>query len=447
VGGGIHGVGLLHDLATRRVGGVHLVERNVLASGTSSRSTKLVHGGLRYLEHFEQWGLVREALRERGILLRILKGLVQPLPFVLPAFKGDRPPWMLRSGLFLYDLFAGDGGLPPARRLGKAEMLEVAPYLRKERVDRDVDAAFLYYDAQMLDDVIVRVAALASKRLGATFEEEAAVVSVRPADIGGSPGFRCLIEGKGGKREVTARFVVNAAGAWANANLLGWGFEPGVGCLLNVGSHLVYEAGAVDAEPSRCAATLLQNKDGRVVFFIPWNGKWLFGTTESVLRQGDPRGLRPPEEDVRYLMEAADLNLALREPASNLSQVFCGVRTMPFAMPKGTGARKGTAADSQREQWARDPFASPWYVRDTKENISALSRETVIDEAAPGLVSIYGGKYTTYRAQCERLGAMLSRRLGVGGTTGTQVAENWFIPEILAEQPQVFKSSPEVREL
>ncbi|MCA2960230.1 MAG: FAD-dependent oxidoreductase [Silvanigrellales bacterium] len=450
VGGGIHGVGLLHDLASRRIQGVHLAENALLAAGTSSRSTKLVHGGLRYLEHFGQWSLVREALRERGILLRILKGLVQPLPLVLPAFAGDRPPWMIRAGLVLYDMLAGDGGLPAAKRLSKEDVLRVAPYLNAKRVYDDMKDAFLYYDAQMLDDVIVRLAAEASRKLGATYEEGANVVSVVPVEIDGVRGFRCIVRTAQGDRELTTRMVVNAGGAWANANLLTWGITPEVSCLLNVGTHLLFAPEVVSAKASECAATLLQNEDGRVVFFLPWNGQWLFGTTESVLRRGDPRGLKPPEEDVRYLLAAARHNLSFACDERTPEEVFCGVRTMPFrdknlSRTFGKGGRPPSA--DKREQWAADPFASPFYVRDTSENISALSRETVVDEALPGLLSIYGGKYTTYRSQCERVGADVSRRLGLGGTTGTQVAENWFIPQILEEHPEIFRSSSSLRAL
>jgi len=447
VGGGIHGVGLAHDLATRRIPGVHLAESSVLASGTSSRSTKLVHGGLRYLEHVGQWSLVHEALRERGILLRILRGLVQPLPFVLPAFKGDRPAWMIRAGLFLYDLLAGDGGLPRARKLGRDEVFQVAPYLRRDRVEQQMNDAFLYYDAQMLDDVIVRIAAFAAVKLGATFDLGTRVTSVRAIEVNGERGFRCMLEGPEGRRELTTRTVVNAAGAWCNSNLLSWGIAPQVSCLLNVGTHLVYKPEAVNKPVRECAATLLQNSDGRVVFFVPWNGRWLFGTTESVLREGDPRGLRPPEEDVRYLAEAATHSLDLIDPEANLEESFCGVRTMPLrGNAASLAAARGTGAE--REAWERDPFSSPFYVREgTTANISALSRETVVDETVPGLLSIYGGKYTTYRAQCENIGARLSRLLKLGGTTGTQVEENWFLAEVLAERPELLKSSPDVRRL
>jgi glycerol-3-phosphate dehydrogenase len=449
VGGGIHGVGLLHDLSTRRIQGVHLVESKSLASGTSSRSTKLVHGGLRYLEHLNQWSLVHEALVERGILLRVLKGIVTPLPIVLPAFRGDRPAWMLRAGLFLYDLLAGDGGLPAARSISKQQISQIAPYLKAERIEKDMDAAFLYYDAQMLDDVIVRLAATASVKLGNSYEENAQVISVNPTENRGEKGFRCLIQNQNGIREVTARSVVNAGGAWCNANLLQWGVEPHIACLLNVGTHFVFDAASVpQADLKKSAASLLQNHDGRVLFFIPWNGHWLFGTTESVLKKGDPRGLQPPQEDFDYLRAAADHNLNLQNPDDHLREVFCGVRTMPlkkgFVSSAPSNEARSTSENSSGQQ---DPFSSRWYVRSLQGNISALSRETVIHEDMPGLLSLYGGKYTTYRAQCEHLGSRVARYLGTGTASTTHSSESWFLEETLRESPHLFQSSAQVRTL
>ena len=214
VGGGIHGVGLLHDLTARHVKGVHLVEQHALASGTSSRSTKLAHGGLRYLEHFEQWALVREAIQERTLLLRLLQGIVRPLPIVIPNFKSDpRPAWMVRMGLFLYDMLGGDTGLPSARSLTLEHMYQAAPYLSKERIDKDMLKGFLYYDAQMLDDVIVRIAAEASKRLGGTYAENTTAEKIEPLSKG---GYRVTLNQAGRRSEVTTKVMVNAAGAWWN---------------------------------------------------------------------------------------------------------------------------------------------------------------------------------------------------------------------------------------
>lgn len=441
VGGGCHGVGLLHDLASRRVTRVHLVEDSVLASGSSSRSTKLVHGGLRYLEHITQWPLVYEALSERTLLLRILKGLVQPLPFVLPVFKNDRPAWMLRAGLFLYDTMAGDGGLPRSRKLTAAEFMQAAPYLKQQRVDEDMLGAFLYYDAQMLDDVIVRIAAEAAVKLGASYQENTRVTAVEP--LTSEQGYKVTLDGSAGRREVTTRFVINAAGAWNNANLITWGITPKVRCLLNQGSHIIFKKEAVtQTTPAQSAACLLQNKDGRVVFFIPWNGEWLLGTTESIVPAISPRALRPTDDEIHYLLESVQLNLDINTSPEFISEQFSGVRTMPICDKSDTSSLIG----GMRSEWQDNPFASPAYLQSSEGlNLSALSRETIIDETASHLFSIYGGKYTTYRAECEKLAAKICRRLNTGGQSTTRTAESWFIRELLEEKPEIFKTSAKTR--
>jgi glycerol-3-phosphate dehydrogenase len=435
VGGGIHGVGLLHDLATRKVAGVHLVEKNKIASGTSSRSTKLVHGGLRYLEHLNQWGLVHEALHERTLLLRLLKGIVKPLPFVLPNFKGDkRPPWMVRMGLFFYDILAGDGGLPAASRIDKNDIAKFAPYLNQNKIENEMLSAFLYYDAQMLDDVIARIVAESSIKLGTTYEEDSKVSEIQQIE----DGYKVTIESNGSKKTVTTRYIVNAAGAWCNENLLHWGVVPKITCLLNLGTHIVFDPAAVpNGDVSNCAATLIQELDGRVVFFIPWFGKWLYGTTESIL-SAEPSHVHYPESDKEYLMATANETLNLVDAEKNISEIFCGVRCMPL--------NQHSKFKKLEDKWRSDPYHSPFYVKKLDKNISGLSRETVIDETIPGLISIYGGKYTTYRAIAEKLGALLSRKLKMGATTGTHLAENWFLEELIKEKPEIFKSSVTLRQ-
>ena len=440
VGGGCHGVGVLHDLASRRIDRVHLVEEKTLASGTSSRSTKLVHGGLRYLEHFGQWPLVHEALSERALLLRLLKGLVQPLPFILPVFKGDRPAWMLRAGLFIYDSMAGDGGLPKSRRLDREEMYLAAPYLDRQRMDQQSDGAFLYYDAQMLDDVICRVAAAAAKKLGGTLEENTAVLKVVP--LSKTQGFKVTLKNESGVREVTTRVIVNATGAWNNANLIRWGIVPKIRCLLNQGSHIVFKTSAIpEIKTGESAACLLQNKDGRVVFFIPWNGKWLLGTTETVLPAHEPRGLKPTEQEIQYLIDAAQFSLKINTAAEHIEETFAGVRTMPIVDKHQPFKQK-----SLPTAWSENPFASPAYLQSNEGlNVSSLSRETIIDESVPGLFSIYGGKWTTYRAECEKVASRIAKILQRGGQSTTCVSESWFIQDLLAEQPHIFTTSAATR--
>jgi glycerol-3-phosphate dehydrogenase len=436
VGGGIHGVGVLHDLASRGIAGLHLVERRQLASGTSSRTTKLIHGGLRYLEHPLQWGLVREALRERARLLELLPGIVKPLPFVVPLMRSRRPAWLLGTGLWLYDRFAADPHLPRSRRLTTDELRRLAPFLGTINQGRD-PSAYLYYDAQMLDDVIVRLVARAATRLGATYAEHSEVQSVRPV----TGGFRVQLRASDSEQELSCRQIINAGGAWTTANLLRWGFVPRVICLLNVGSHLVLEPSVVAAEPARCAATLLQHDDGRVVFFIPWDGKWLLGTTDTPL-EGSPEQWRCPSGDRAYLLEFAARHLLLEGPETAVQEWFCGIRTVPLGRWRTRQWLR--PADDLMDSWRRQPFESPWYRRHISRGMAALSREALVDDSIPGLLSIYGGKFTTYRSLSERVGDRIARRLGVVKASGTGNRYNWFLDDLPTSSP-LLQSYPVLR--
>ncbi len=435
IGGGIHGVGVLHDLATRGIGGVHLVEKKLLASGTSSRSTKLLHGGLRYLEHIDQWPLVREALQERTVLTGMLDGIVRPLPFVLPCPKNGRPPWMIRFGLFLYDTFAGSSNLPRARKLKRGEIESLAPYLPKNKMESDYKTSFLYYDGQMNDDVIVRIVAHAASKHGASFEENTEATCVTPIE----GGFRVELAGINGTRTVTTKKIVNAAGSWVTANLLKWGFSPSVISLLNVGSHLVLKPEAVKGNPAQSAATLFQNDDGRVVFFIPWFDKWLFGTTESIL-EGAPENLAPPPKDKEYLLRVAEKCMETTNLDANVEEIFAGIRMMPI---------KKTSEKFEKipSEWRDNPFLSPFYIREFHKSISSLSRETVIDRHVPNMYSVYGGKFTTYRAECEKIGQFISRDLGFKGESKTRKLESWFLRDVLCEQHDILKSKAALRQM
>ncbi len=435
VGGGIHGVGVLHDLATRGIGGVHLVERKVLASGTSSRSTKLLHGGLRYLEHIEQWPLVREALQERTVLTTMLNGIVRPLPFVLPCPENGRPAWMIRFGLFLYDTFAGRSNLPRARKLNRGEIETLAPYLPKSKMETDYKKSFLYYDGQMNDDVIVRLVAHAACKNGATFVENTEVSAVNSIE----GGFRVELTGPTGTRVVTTKKIVNASGSWVTANLLKWGYTPTVVSLLNVGSHLVLKPDAVKGVPAESAATLFQNDDGRVVFFIPWFDKWLFGTTESIL-EGSPNTLVPPPQDEDYLLRVAEKCMEIPNLNAHKQEVFAGIRMMPIR-------KSSQKFDSIPQDWRENPFASPFYIRQFHKSISSLSRETVFDTHVPGMYSVYGGKFTTYRAECQKLGASIARELGCKAKSLTQKIESWHLREVLSEHPDILKSKEALRHM
>jgi len=437
IGGGIHGVGLLHDLTSRGIHDVHLVEKNKLASGTSSRSTKLVHGGLRYLEHLSQWGLVHAALSERTLLLKLLPSLVKPLPFVFPHFKSDaRPAWLVHVGISLYDLLAGDSGMPRSKRIKKENILKFAPYLNKSHVEDDMTDAFLYYDAQMQDDVIARLSAEASVKLGGSYSENTIVESISPLPL--TSGFRVQLKTPSGLKEVTTKYIVNATGPWVNQNLIQWDIIPTRICLLNLGTHLVFNPEVTpDAEIEKSYATILQEPDGRVVFFVPWWGKWLMGTTESIL-PGSPDHLKVPQEDKKYLFDIIKDNFHLLDPQKHLDESFSGVRCMPLAQ-KVSRVRFNS-------KWKEKPYQSPFYLTKLDKNISSLSRETIIEESVPGLLSIYGGKYTTYRSTSETIGRKLRAKLALGAVSGTRLKENWFYEELINENPELFVSSKSLRQ-
>jgi glycerol-3-phosphate dehydrogenase len=432
VGGGIQGLGVLHDICSRGIEGVFAFEEKAVASGTSSRSTKLVHGGLRYLEQFSQWGLVREALRERTLLLKLIPSLVTPLPFILPVFKNTRPSWMVRLGLGLYDLIGGNTHLPKSKKLSESEVLSFAPYLKLETYTHQ--DCFLYYDAQMLDDVIAKVVAFSAKKLGGNVWENSKVISVKPKENGS--GFFVEILRNNQKHFFSTKAVVNASGAWNNSNLLNWGITPHVPCLLNLGTHIIFKADAVNAQPQKSAATLLQNEDGRVVFFIPWNGSWLFGTTESIL-DTHPNKIQPPQQDKNYLVECAQKHIQLNFPAEEcIQEIFTGIRTMPVNFKN-----KILSNDNH----FKNPFESPFYIKSLDKSISKLSRETVIDETVKNMFSIYGGKYTTYRSQSEKIGALICSVLNKKGSSKTNSSESWFIQEMIAQNPLLLQSDSSLR--
>ncbi len=437
VGGGIHGVGLLHDLSSRKIKGVHLVEKNLLASGTSSRSTKLIHGGFRYLEHLNQWKLVREALSERKILLKIIPELVKPRSFILPNLKkGKFPPWMIRTGLFVYDFFASDEAIPSAKSIQKNKIQEFAPYLKQNFIDEKVSSAFLYYDAQMIDDVIVRIVAQASVYLGATYEEKTEVIHVESH----FDHYRVTLKKNNETWTVTTKVLVNACGAWNNENLIRWNIVPKISCLLNLGSHLLFSKNVFPAENfDSISATIFQENDGRVVFFIPWNGNWLLGTTESILPK-EPDHVKVPQYDYEYLMNSAENYLNLTDPKKNIIESFAGVRCMPLLKNKMNEVKFN-------EKWKSDPFSSPFYINKMEKNISSLSRELVISENPGNIFSIYGGKFTTYRAQMEKLGAHLSRILKSGTVSKTNLKSDWNLEKMLEEHPNIFQTSKSLRQM
>lgn len=367
IGGGINGCGIARDAAGRGLK-VYLCEMNDLASGTSSWSTKLVHGGLRYLEYYE-FRLVREALIEREILWRAAPHLIEPLRFVLPHHAGLRPAWLLRLGLFLYDHIGGRKLLPATRTLDltrdivgtplKASMFKKGFEYSDCRVD---DARFVVLNAR---DAVERGAILETRTL--------ATSAVREAE-----GWRVTVQNRatGETKEIRARVLVNAAGPWV-ADVL-------TGCIranahakvrLVQGSHIVVKK---LYDHDRCY--IFQNKDGRIIFSIPYEREFtLIGTTDQDYH-GDPAAVHATPGEINYLCEAASEYFTRAITPEDVVWTYSGVRPL-----YDDGASEAKAA-------TRD------YVFDVDES----------DPNAP-LLSIFGGKITTYRRLAESVMARLGR--------------------------------------
>jgi glycerol-3-phosphate dehydrogenase len=357
IGGGINGAGIARDAAGRGLS-VLLVEQNDLASATSSASSKLIHGGLRYLEHYE-FRLVRESLAEREVLLSIAPHIAWPLTFVLPHDSSLRPAWMIRAGLFLYDHLARRSRLPVSRRLD----LTRDPAGRPLRPS--FTRGFAYSDCWVDDSRLVVLNALDAKERGAAIRTRCRFEEARPE---GGIWSATLHTRAGGSSPARARIIVNAAGPWVES-VLRTGLDRAVPKNLRLvkGSHVV-----VPRLYDGAHAYILQHPDGRVVFVIPYEGSYtLIGTTD-VLFDGDPGRVAISAAETEYLCEAVGRFLAKPVAANDVVWSYAGVR--------------------------------PLY-DDTTANPSAVTRDYVFDiqagEGRPPVLSIFGGKITTYRRLAE----------------------------------------------
>ena len=357
VGGGVVGVGTALDAVTRglRTG---LVEQRDLGSGTSSRSSKLVHGGLRYLEMLD-FALVREALRERGLLLgRLAPHLVRPVPFLYPlTHHGWERPYV-GAGLALYDAMAtagahGEGRLPRHRHLTRRQVRRIAPDLRTEQLT----GAIRYFDAQVDDARLVVTVARTAAAHGALVAPRSKVVGfLREGER--VTGARVVDLETGRERRVRARVVVNAAGVWTDEIQELVGGRGALNVQASKGIHLV-----VPRDRIRSETGLITRTETSVLFVIPWGRHWIVGTTDTAwkLDKAHPAASRA---DIDYLLTEA--NRVLREPLrhEDVEGVYAGLR----------------------------PLASG-----QSEPTSRISREHVVVTPVPGLVIIAGGKLTTYR--------------------------------------------------
>ncbi|HWK46961.1 MAG TPA: glycerol-3-phosphate dehydrogenase [Stellaceae bacterium] len=358
VGAGINGAGIARDAAGRGLS-VVLCEKDDIAQGTSSRSGKLVHGGLRYLEYYE-FRLVREALIEREVLLRLAPHIIWPMRFVLPHDRAQRPVWLIRLGLLLYDHLGGRRRLPASRGLDLSRAPEGAP------LKTDYARGFEYSDCWVDDARLVILNAKSAAEHGARILPRTECVTARR-----SAGLWLvdLLDHRTGKtRQIHARVLVNGAGPWVDGVLSRvTGQNTGKRVRLVKGSHIV-----VPKHYAGPQAYLLQNPDRRVIFVNPYEQDYLLIGTTDIPYDGEPDAVAIEPDEIAYLCGVANRYFAKAIGPGDVVHAFSGIR--------------------------------PLY-DDATENPSAVTRDYVFDidgsiGEAP-LLSIFGGKITTYRKLAE----------------------------------------------
>ena len=354
IGGGVTGAGAALDAATRGLK-VALIEAQDFASGTSSRSSKLIHGGLRYLEQYD-FALVREALHERELMVsRISPHLVKAVSFLFPLHERIKERGYIGAGLALYDALRGrQKVLPNHRHLTVRKMREIAPGLRSDILV----GGFLYYDAQVDDArhtyMLARTAehhgALIANRVTATelLIEKSRVVGVQARD---------LISGKSG--EIRANVVVLAAGVWNSELQDKAGIPHGYEIAMSKGVHITIPKSKINLSTG-----VILKTEVSVLFIIPWDQVWIVGTTDTPWNGSKEEPLAT-SEDVNYILAQANKVLVKPLKRSDVVSVYAGIRPLVAAAKVGATTK--------------------------------LSREHLVDSPMPGLVSVAGGKYTTYR--------------------------------------------------
>ena len=379
VGGGINGAGIARDAAGRGLS-VLLVEKDDLAAATSAWSSKLIHGGLRYLEQYE-FRLVREALQEREVLLHLAPHIIRPLLFVLPHDASMRPTWMIRAGLWLYDHLGGKITLPGSKAVSFPHM-EFSAGLKG-----DIRSGFVYSDCRVDDARLTLINAISAREKGATILTRTRFEGAKRVE---GEWEVTLVDGSGVTRKVRAHALVNAAGPWVMDvldHVEGDAIEGKV--RLVKGSHII-----VPKVHSQRHAYILQNPDKRVVFVIPYENQYsLIGTTDVPVSSIESAA-RITEAETDYLLAAANRFLAKKLTREDVVSSYAGVR--------------------------------PLY-DDGSSNPSEVTRDYVLkvddDGGKTPLVSLFGGKITTYRRLAEEvLGKLAPYFPGLKGSwTGTEV--------------------------
>ncbi len=393
VGGGITGAGILREAASRGLRAL-LLEQNDFASATSSRSSKLIHGGLRYLETFN-FHLVFEAAQEREILLKHAPSLVYSLPFLVPVYRGDRRGlWMVSAGVWLYELLSLFRSKPPQIR-GKSATLALQPGLRSS----GLKGSALYYDASTHDSRLT-IATLQSAIThgGIAINHAGVLKGIWEKDR--LTGVEVMDHIHSSTHIFRGRWIVNATGPWSDLYRRQLLSTSPSKLRLTKGVHVTLQRGKL---PLERALLLFSPRDQRVMFLIPWQGHTLIGTTDTDF-EGDPSTVTADERDVAYLLEAANAYF----PEANLSSsdilsTWAGLRPL-----------------------LQDQHHSP----------SSVSREHQIFSDAPGLMTIAGGKLTTYRRMAEELVDQFTKTKSITAT------------ELLSGSiPSIFPSADEIRSM
>jgi glycerol-3-phosphate dehydrogenase len=392
VGGGVTGAGVAVDAVARGYR-VALVEKNDFASGTSSKSTKLVHGGIRYLPNFD-FGLVHEALVERGLLIQNAPFLVQPVGFVLPIYEGDRHPVgmpfttpggiglsrLLDIGLWLYDGLAGRRNIQRHRHMTREQVLEAAPSL----VEKGLKEGFIYYDAQTNDARLTMTLIRTAAQYGATIVNYAEVTSFLSEN---GKVYGAHVHDRLGDQEFTvrARHIVNATGVYSEQVEELTDAEPMVKVEPSKGVHLVFSRD--DIKMGDDAIVLPETDDRRLLFIVPWESRVVFGTTDT--GSGDLDHPTTSKDEVQYLLHHLNRYLNVNLTADDIVSTYAGYR--PLVKPRQAG-----------------------------QSSARLSRSHVVLQSPSGLVTITGGKLTTYRRMAQDTVDVLNRRDGARPVHPTQ---------------------------
>src|SRR5438105_5486154 len=392
IGGGITGAGVALDAAARGYS-VALVEKVDFASGTSSKSTKLAHGGIRYLPNFD-FALVHEALVERGLMLQNAPFLVHPLGFVLPLYQGDRHPvgmpfttpggiglgLLLDMGLWLYDIMAGRRTAGRHHHLSRKNVLKLAPAL----VTKGLKDGYVYYDGQTNDARLTMALIRTAAQYGSTITNYTEVTSfiTEQGKVCGAHIHDTL-----SNQEVTvcARHIVNATGIFSEQVEALTGTEPQVRVEPSKGVHLVLSR--EDLELGDYAIVLPETEDKRILFIVPWGSRAIFGTTDT--GSGDLDHPTATPEDIAYLLKYLNRYLSVRLTEADIIRTYAGYRPLVSSLT-------------------------------SKHSTAHITHKHTLLESSSGLVTIVGGKLTTYRRMAQDTVDVLNRRDGTRPLHPTQ---------------------------